>query len=141
MDMARTLGEDIDSSSRQLEMHQKDLLALSADWELAAKGRLPKAKNRAVRNQPAPISRELYNLADADKVPVPANDVDRPRKQNTSDTSAPTTISALLQLQNKIEFKRLEIMENALAMELQFAQSHAVLLAMRAYRIENRRNL
>jgi hypothetical protein len=140
MDVAQTLGEDIASSSRQLEMHQKDLLALSADWELAAKDRLPKAKNRAVRNQPAPISRELYHPTDANRVPVPVNDVDRPRKQNTSETSVPTTISDLLQLQNKIEFKRLEMMENALAMELQLAQSHAVLLAMRAYRIEDQRN-
>lgn len=140
MDMAQSLGEDIASGSRQLEKHQQDLLALNTEWELAAKDRLPKVKNRTVRNQPAPISRELYHPTDADKVPVPANDVDRPVRQNTSETSAPTTLSDLLQLQNKIEFKRLEMMENALAMELQLAQSHAVLLAMRAYRIEDQRN-
>ena len=140
MDMAQSLGEDIASSSGQLEKHQKDLLALNAEWELAAKDRLPKVKNRTVRNQPAPISRGIYHPSDADRVPVPVNDVDRPGKQNTSETSSPTTVSDLLQLQNKIEFKKLEMMENALTMELQLAQSHAVLLAVKAYRIEDQRN-
>lgn len=140
MDMAQSLGEDIASSSRQLERHQRDLLALNAEWGLAAKDKLPKLKNRAVKNQPSPISRELYHATDADRVPVPVNDVDRPVKQNTSETSSPTTVSDLLQLQNKIEFKRLEMMENALTMELQLAQSHSILLAMKAYRVEDQRN-
>lgn len=140
MDMGQSLGEDISSSSQQLEKHQRDLLALNAEWGVAAKDKLPKAKNRGVKNQPAPISRALYDPADADKVPVPVNDVDRPRKQNTSEISSPTTLSDILQLQNKIEFKRLEMMENALTMELQLAQCRSILLAIKANRIEDQRN-
>lgn len=140
MDMAQSLGEDIASSSRQLDQHQQDLLALNSEWTLAAKDRLPKTKNRTVRNQAAPMPRDLYHPSDADKVPTPSNDVDRPAKQNTSESATPTTLSDLLQLQNKIEFKKLEMMENALNMELQLAQCHSILLAINAYRAEDQRN-
>lgn len=140
MDMAQNLGEDIASNSRLLEKHQQDVRALTTEWELAAKDKLPKTKNRTVKNQAIPISRELYHPTDADRVPVPANDVDRPTKQNSSESSGATSLSYLLQLQNKVDFKRMEMMENALNMELQLAQSRAILLAIEAYRIEDYRN-
>jgi hypothetical protein len=140
MDMAQTLGEDIGTASQQLEQHQKDLLALNSEWDLAAKDKLPKAKNRSIQSQPVTMDRDLYHPTNADKVPTPTNDVDRPAKQNTSETATPTTLSDLLQLQNKIEFKKLEMMEGALNMELQLAQSRSILLAITAYKIEDQRN-
>ena len=83
---------------------------------------------------------DLYHPTIADKVPTPSNDVNRPAKQNTSEPVTPTTLSDLLQLQNKIEFKKLDTMEGALNMELQLAQSRSILLAITAYRIEDQRN-
>jgi hypothetical protein len=140
MDMAQNLAQEISESGQQLEKHQADLIALNQEWALASKDKLPKTKNRTVQNTSFPISRDLYGATDADKVPSPLNDVDRPTKQNTSETSSPTNVSDLFNLQNKIELKRLEIMEAGLNTELQVAQCQATVLAVNAYRVEEQRN-
>ena len=140
MDMAQNLAQEVTGSGEQLEKHQADLIGLNREWELASKDKLPKTKNRSVKSTPSPITRDLYDATNADKVPVPSNDVDRPSKQNTSETSSPTNLPDLQNLQNKIELKRLEIAEAALNGELQLAQCRAALLAVDAYRAEEMRN-
>ncbi len=140
MDLAQNLAQEITKGGDQLEKHQKDLVSLNQEWELASKDKLPKGKNRTVLNAPVKMERDIYSSTNPDKVPVPSNDVDRPKKQNTSETSSPTNLSDLLHLQNKIELKRLEIMENLFAMDLNLAQARAALLALQAYKSEDRRN-
>jgi hypothetical protein len=140
MDMAQNLAQEVTGAGEQLEKHQADLIALNREWELASKDKLPKMKNRTVRNTPSPITRDLYDATNADKVPAPSNDVDRPQKQNTSETASPTNLPDLQNLQNKIELKRLEMAEAALNAELQLAQCRAALLAVDAYRSEESRN-
>jgi hypothetical protein len=140
MDMAQALGGEIPAISKQLDAHQQDLAALNTEWQLAAKDRLPKSKNRTLLASPVAMDRVLYHPTDADRVPAPANDVEKPSKQNTSETAVPTSLSDLLQLQNKVEFKKLEMAENALTMDLQIAQGKAVLLAVMARTADNRRS-
>ena len=140
MDMAQNLAQEVTGAGEQLEKHQADLIALNREWELASKDKLPKTKNRTVRSTPSPITRDLYDATNADRVPVPSNDVDRPEKQNTSETASPTNLPDLQNLQNKIELKRLEMAEAALNAELQLAQCRAALLAVDAYRSEESRN-
>lgn len=84
-----------------MEKHQADLIALNREWELASKDKLPKTKNRTLINTPSPINRGLYDATDADKVPVPVNDVDRPAKQNTSENTTSTNLPDLQNLQTK----------------------------------------
>ncbi len=140
MDMAQNLGGEISTASSELDMHQKDLADLNAEWALASKDKLPKSKDRSVSNKPVPIIRDLYSATDADKVPTPTNNIPKPIKQNTSETSSPTTLADLLSLQNKIEFKRLEMMESAMHMALNVAQTKAALIAVDAYQAEAKRN-
>ncbi|GEM_PF-3938625 len=141
MDMAENLGGEITEASNQLDKHQKDLAGLNEEWVWASKDKLPKSKDRSVTSPVVKISRDLYSPTDADKVPAPIMDGNKPTKQNTSETSSPTSLSDLLALQNKIELKRLEMMESELNMDMNLAQSKAALLAVGAYQIERRRNL
>lgn len=141
MDMAENLGGEITEASNQLDKHQRDLAGLNEEWVLASKDKLPKSKDRSVTSPVVKISRDLYSPTDADKVPAPVMDGYKPTKQNTSETSSPTSLSDLLALQNKIELKRLEMMESELNMDMNLAQSKAALLAVGAYQIEGRRNL
>jgi hypothetical protein len=92
MDMAQNLAQDVTGSGEQLEKHQADLIALNREWELASKDKSPKTKNRSVKSTPSPINRDLYDATNANKVPAPGNDVDRPAKQNTSETNSPTNL-------------------------------------------------
>jgi hypothetical protein len=140
MDVAANLAQDISNTGERLERHQKDFADLNREWELAAKDKLPKSKNRSARPAVFPISRTLYDARDPDKVPSPSNDVDKPGKQNTSETSIQTSLSDLLYLQNKIELKKMEMGEDALHMDLQITQAKALLLAVNAYLFENARN-
>jgi hypothetical protein len=140
MDVAANLSQDISNTGESLERHQKDLADLNREWELAAKDKLPKSKNRSARPAAFPISRSLYDARDPDKVPSPSNDVDKPGKQNTSETALQTSLSDLLHLQNKIELKKMEMGEDALHMDLQITQAKALLLAVNAYLLENARN-
>ena len=139
-DLAQNLGEEISSTGMKLDQHQKDLAALNTEWELAAKDKLPKSKNRTVRSTSKDFQRPIYDPTDPDKVPSPVNDVDKPGKQNTSESSANTSLSDLLHLQNKIEFKKLEMAETLLNMDLCIAQGRAAALAILAYQQEYWRN-
>jgi hypothetical protein len=141
MDMVQNLGGEITAASNQLDRHQKDLAGLNQEWVLASKDKLPKSKDRSVKSPSVSISRDLYSPTDADKVPVPVMNGSRPSKQNTSETSSPTSLSDLLALQNKVELKRLEMMEGELHMDMNLAQSKAAILAVGAYQVEARRNL
>jgi hypothetical protein len=140
MDVAANLAQDISSTGERLERHQKDLADLNREWELAAKDKLPKSKNRGARPSAFPMTRDLYDATNPDKVPAPVNDVDRPSRQNTSETAVPTTLSDLLNLQNRVEFTKLAMSESVLLMEIQIAQAKAVILAVLAYGWENARN-
>jgi hypothetical protein len=140
-DLARNLGEEIASSGMKIEQHQKDLTALNREWELAAKDKLPKSKNRTVRPTGTGFRRPIYDERNPDKVPSPVNDVDKPLKQNTSETSTATSLSDLLHIQNKVEFKKLEMAETLLSMDLSIAQGRAALLSIHAYEYEIERNL
>lgn len=140
IDMAQNLGQEIGTAGEKIERHQKDLIALNKEWELASKDKLPKGKNRTVQSKPLTIQRDMYDPMNPDKVPSPVNDVDKPTKQNTSETSSATSLSDLLHLQNKIEFKKLEMMETLLDMELNVAQGRASLLAIQAYQSEDSKN-
>src|SRR5205085_4018295 len=71
MDMAQNLAQEVTSAGEQLEKHQADLIGLNKEWELASKDKLPKTKNRTVQSTPSPITRDLYDASNADKVPVP----------------------------------------------------------------------
>lgn len=139
-DIAQNLGEDIASTGLKIERHQKDLAALNMEWELAAKDKLPKGKNRTVRSTATGFKRPIYDPTNPDKVPSPVNDVDKPAKQNTSETSAATSLSDLLHIQNKIEFKKLEMTETLLGMDLSIAQARAAILSILAYQQEDGRN-
>jgi hypothetical protein len=139
MDVATNLAHDISSTGESLERHQKDLADLNGEWELASKDKLPKSKNRSARPAAFPISRSLYDARDPDKVPSPVNDVDKPGKQNTSETSIQTSLSDLLYLQNKVELKKMEMGESALQLDFQLVQAKAILLAINAYVVENAR--
>jgi hypothetical protein len=140
MDVAANLAQDISNTGERLERHQKDFADLNREWELAAKDKLPKSKNRSARPAAFPISRTLYDARDPDKVPSPSNDVDKPGKQNTSETALQTSLSDLLYLQNKVELKKMEMSEDAFHMDLQITQAKALLLAVSAYELENARN-
>lgn len=140
MDVAANLAQDISNTGESLEGHQSDLADLNREWELAAKDKLPKSKNRNVRPSGFPISRSLYDRSDPDKVPSPVNDVDRPTRQNTSEVGTPTTLSDLLFLQNKVELKKMEMGEAGLQLDLQLTQAKAILLGVNAYSAEIARN-
>jgi hypothetical protein len=140
MDVAANLAQDISSTGERLERHQKDLADLNREWELAAKDKLPKSKNRNARPSAFPVTRDLYDATNPNKVPAPVNDVDRPSRQNTSETAVPTTLSDLLNLQNRVEFAKLAMSESVLLMEIQIAQAKAAILAVLAYSWENDRN-
>lgn len=140
MEMAQNLGQEIATAGTNLERHQQDLVALNSEWELAAKDKLPKGKNRTVKSPPIKPERPFYSATDPDKVPTPVNDVDKPTKQNTSETSPTTNLSDLLHIQNKIEFTKLEMQEDLLNMDMSLAQSRAALLAIGAYQSESGRN-
>jgi hypothetical protein len=140
LDIAQNIGQELGKAGDKMERHKKDLEGLNKEWELAAKDRLPKVKNRSVQSQPINAARPIYDPIKPDKVPAPINDVDKPEKQNTSETSAATSISDLLHLQNKISFKELEISESLLEMDLVIAQGRAVMLSMEAARQESGRN-
>jgi hypothetical protein len=139
VDMAANLGQDISSLGDNLERHQKDLANLNIEWELASKDKLPKSKNRSVRPASFPVQRDLYDPVNPDKVPLPINDVDKPTKLNSSEVGSPTTLSDLLQLQNKIQFQKMEMMTDLFEMELSLTQAKASIVAMIAYRSEANR--
>ena len=140
MDMAQSLGAEFAHLATQLEAHQKDLIRLNEEWVMASKNKLPKDKNTAVRNTPSGITRNTYDPQDADRAPAPVNDPDKPTKSNVSHTGSPTSMADLLQLQNKIEFKKLEMSQTALQMELFVANARAALLGVEAYQEESLRN-
>jgi hypothetical protein len=140
MDEAANLAQELSNTGESLERHQRDLADLNMEWELAAKDKLPKSKNRNVRPSGFPVSRTLYDRSDPDKVPSPVNDVDRPNRQNTSEVATPTTLSDLLFLQNKVELKKMEMGEAALQLDLQLTQAKAILLGINAYSAEMARN-
>jgi hypothetical protein len=140
MEQAQGLGSEFSILSEQLSAHQKDLRALNDEWVMAAKNKLPKDKSTSVQNTATPITRGVYDPNDADKAPVPTMDADKPSKSNVSHTGSPTSLADLAQLQNKIEFKRLEMAEAALQMELMTANARASLLAIDASQKEAQRN-
>ena len=140
MDVSSSIGGDFEGISTQLEGHAKDIRALNDEWVMASKNKLPKDKNTTGKNTPTPITRAAYDPKDADKTPSPINDPDKPTKFNVSHTGSPTSLADMAQLQNKIEFKRLEMAQNALQMELSVANSRAALLSVEAYQAEALRN-
>ena len=141
IDLAQNLGGEIVSMGEKLERHQKDLAALNTEWELASKDKLPKSRNRSIQQGAKQFQRPIYDAKNPDKVPSPVNDVDKPAKHNTSETSANTSVSDLLHLQNKIDFKKLEMAETLLGMDLAIAQGRASVLSIMAYGQEDARNL
>jgi len=140
MDQAQGLGSEFSILSDQLANHQKDLRALNDEWVMAAKNKLPKDKSTTIQSTATPIARATYDPNDADKAPAPIMDADKPTKANVSHTGSPTSLADLAQLQNKIEFKRLEMAEAALQMELMTANARASLLAVEASQKEAQRN-
>lgn len=140
MDMAQSLGTEFAHLADQLAAHQKDLVSLNEEWVMASKNKLPKDKSTTVQNTASGLTRDFYSPTDADRAPAPANDPDKPTKHNVSHTGSPTSMADLQHLQNKIEYKKLEMAQTALQMELFVANARAGLLAVESYQHESDRN-
>ncbi len=131
-DVAQGLSHDFEMIQTMLYTHQQNLIKLNSAWRETAEGRIPKDKRTTGTLSAITPSRDLYDPTDADKVPIPDNNSEKPTQTNVSHTGSPTNMGDILFLQNKIDFERLAIAQTGLLMDLMTSNAKATFLAVEA---------